>query len=73
LFSERATVFELTFALEEKLKKELAALRAEALLNRSLQEVATEIIARYTLDTPKLDRGVSPSCLRKRPRCRCLS
>jgi hypothetical protein len=56
LFSERATVYELTFALQEKLKKELAALPAEALLKRSAQDVAAEIIGQYTLHTPKLDR-----------------
>jgi len=57
LFSERATVYELTFALQEKLKQELAALPAEELLKRSAQEVAAENIDRYTLKTPKLDRN----------------
>ena len=57
LFSEQATVYELTLHLQEKLKKELAAQSAEALLNRSAQEVTAEIIERYTLETPKLDRN----------------
>ncbi len=57
LFSEQATVYELTLHLQEKLKKELADLSAEALLNHSAQEVAVEIVERYTLSTPKLDRN----------------
>lgn len=57
LFSEQATVHDLTFAFQEKLKKELTALPAESLLNRSAQDVSAEIIGRYTLNTPTLDRG----------------
>jgi hypothetical protein len=57
LFSEQATVYELTLAIQEKLKKELAALPTEALLNRSAQEVSAEIVGQYTLNTPTLDRG----------------
>jgi hypothetical protein len=57
LFSEQVTVYELTLALHEKLKKELSALPAEALLHRSAQEVAAEIIEQYTLKTPQLDRN----------------
>jgi hypothetical protein len=57
LFSEQATVYDLTFAIQEKLKKDLAALPAEALLNRSAQEVSAEIVGRYTLNTPTIDRG----------------
>ena len=57
LFSEQATVYELTFALQEKLKRELVALPAAALLNRSAQEASEEIIGQYTLNTPTLDRG----------------
>src|SRR5712692_852786 len=57
LFSEQATVYEVTLHLQERLEKELAALTAEALLNRSTQEVVGEIVQRYTLQTPKLDRS----------------
>lgn len=57
LFSEQATVYDVTFHCEEKLKKELAVLPASALLNRSAEEVSAEIIERYTLKTPKLDRN----------------
>jgi hypothetical protein len=56
LFSERATVYELTLALQERLKRELAALKAEALLNRSTLEVVEDFVQRYKLDTPRLDR-----------------
>ena len=47
LFSEQATVYELRFALQEKLKRELVALPAAVLLNRSAQEASEEIIGQY--------------------------
>jgi hypothetical protein len=56
VFSERATVYELTLALEERLRQELAALSAEVLLSRCVEDVAEAFIQCYKFDTPKLDR-----------------
>jgi hypothetical protein len=56
LFAENATIHEVILHLQERLKKELAELSPEALLQKSADEISAEVIRQYTLDTPKLDR-----------------
>jgi hypothetical protein len=60
VFSQNTTIHDVKAHLEERLSKELAALQPDNLLNRSVDEIVSEIVERYTLHVPVLDRkGIS--------------
>ncbi len=42
--------------LEEKLKKDLAALQRDTILSHSVDEIVAEFVGRYAMDVPALDR-----------------
>src|SRR5260370_24870200 len=56
VFSQQATVHDVKAHLEERLRKELASLQADSLLSRSVEDVVNEIVTRYTMKIPVLDR-----------------
>ena len=56
LFGEPGTPYEVTLMLRERLKKELGNLTTEALLKSSPDRVINDIVERYTVKVPVLDR-----------------
>lgn len=56
LFAKQATFYEVRLNAERALKKELAAFKGDELLHRPTEAVIEEIVRRYTLNTPTLDR-----------------
>lgn len=56
VFSHGATIHDVRAQIEERLRLELAALEPNVLLNRSVDEIVREIVERYTLHVPVLDR-----------------
>ena len=56
VFSRLATIHDVKAHLEERLRKELASLQPDSLLSRSVDDVVNEIVARYTMHVPVLDR-----------------
>jgi hypothetical protein len=56
LFGERGSPYEITLMLRERLKKELANLAPDLLLKSSPDAVISDIVQRYTLNVPVLDR-----------------
>ena len=60
LFAERGSPYEITLMLADQLKKELAAIPQGVLLKSSPAALTDEIVQRYTLNVPILDRnGIS--------------
>ena len=57
VFSHQATIHDLKAHLQEQLRKELAALQPDSLLNRNVDEIVDDFIARYTLNVPVLDKA----------------
>ena len=57
LFGERGSPYEITLMLRDRIKKEMAALTPEALLKASPESIVEEIVQRYTLNVPVLDRN----------------
>lgn len=57
LFAERASLYEITLMLADRLKKELASIPQEVLLKTSPEALISEIVQRYTLKVPTLDRN----------------
>jgi hypothetical protein len=57
VFSQQATIHDLKAHLQEQLRKELAALQPDSLLNRNVDEILGDFIARYTLTVPVLDKA----------------
>jgi len=57
LFSERGSPYEITLILRERLAKELANLTPDVLLKSSPDAVINEIVQRYTLNVPVLDKA----------------
>jgi hypothetical protein len=55
LFSERGSPYEITLILRKRLSEELANLSPDVLL-KSSEEVTNDIVRRYTLNVPVLDR-----------------
>lgn len=56
LFAERGSPYEITLMLAERLKKELVAIPQEVLRDSSVEALTDEIVQRYTLNVPVLDR-----------------
>src|SRR5580658_6856663 len=56
LFAEKGTPYEITLMLADRLKKELAAIPQEVLRESSPETLTDEIVERYTLNVPVLDR-----------------
>ncbi len=59
LFAERGSPYEITLMLPDRLKKELTAIPQEVLLNTSAEVLTDEIVQRYRLNVPVLDRNGS--------------
>ena len=57
LFDERGSPYEITLMLPDRLKKELTAISQEVLLNTSAEVLTEEIVQRYRLNVPVLDRN----------------
>ena len=57
LFGERGSPYEMTLILRERLNKELANLTPDVLLKSSPDAVINDIVHRYTLNVPVLDRA----------------
>ena len=56
LFAEKGSPYEITLILRDKLKKELASIPPEKLLSAPADDLVKEIVQRYTLEVPVLDR-----------------
>jgi hypothetical protein len=56
LFAERGSPYEITLMLADRLKNELASIPQEVLLKTSPEALINEIVQRYTLNVPILDR-----------------
>src|SRR5580704_517248 len=56
LFGERESPYEITLRLRGRLNKELANLTPDALLKSSPDAIIDDIVQRYTLNVPVLDR-----------------
>jgi len=57
LFAERGSPYEITLMLADRLKNELASIPQEVLLETSPEALINEIVQRYTLQVPILDRN----------------
>jgi len=57
LFGERGSPYEITLILRDRLNKELASLAPDVLLKTSPDVVINDIVQRYTLQVPALDRA----------------
>ena len=57
LFAERGSPYQITLMLADRLKKELASTPQEVLLNTPPEALINEIVQRYTLNVPTLDRN----------------
>lgn len=56
VFSENATIHDVKAHLEERLRKELATLAPDHLLSHTVDEIVSEIVKRYMLHVPVLNR-----------------
>lgn len=56
LFAEQGSPYEITLILADQLKSELASIPRETLLRTSPEALISEIVQRYTLNVPILDR-----------------
>jgi hypothetical protein len=57
LFAEQGSPYEITLMLADRLKKELASIPQNVLLKTSSETLMNEIVERYTLNVPILDRN----------------
>jgi hypothetical protein len=57
VFSQQALIHDVVAHYQEKVRKELAMLQAEGLLNRTVDQIVDDFVARYTLDVPTLDKN----------------
>jgi hypothetical protein len=56
VFSQQATIHDVVAHYQEKLRKELVTLQADGLLNRSVDQIVDDFVARYALNVPTLDK-----------------
>jgi hypothetical protein len=57
-FSQQATIHDVVTHCQETLRKELAALSPDILLNRTVDEIVNDFVSRYTLNVPMLAKDV---------------
>jgi hypothetical protein len=57
LFAERGSPYEIALMLADRLKNELGSIPQEVLLKTSPEALINEIVQRYTLNVPILDRN----------------
>jgi hypothetical protein len=57
LFAERGSPYEITLMLADRLKKELASIPQQVLLKTPPEALIDEIVQRYALNVPTLDRN----------------
>jgi len=57
VFSQQATIHDVVVHYQEKLRKELVTLHADGILNRTVDQIVDDFVARYTLNVPTLDKS----------------
>ncbi len=56
VFSQQASIHDVKAHLEQTLRKELAALKPDTILNRTVDEIVDDFVARYTMNVPVLHK-----------------
>jgi hypothetical protein len=56
VFSQQASIHDVKAHLEQTLRKELAALKPDTILNRTVDEIVDDFVARYTMNVPVLNK-----------------